>query len=101
MALDKKLYLYSYPVQFSTYFITYKYNYQFQVKLKILHATTVKSLKKQFYVQDFLSQFNLSHAKQIQIKKASIQTQDELKNNHVIQTQIEIYKTNNQKLFLS
>jgi hypothetical protein len=55
MALDKKLYLYSYPVQFSTYFITYKYNYQFHVKLKILHATTVKNFKKQFYVQNFLS----------------------------------------------
>jgi hypothetical protein len=95
VALAKELYLYTYPFQFSTYFTTYKYNYQFQVKLQIIQATSVQSLKKQFYVQDFLSQFNVSHAKQTQIKKAIIQTLDELKNNRVIQTQIEIHKTDN------
>jgi hypothetical protein len=95
IALAKELYLYNYPFQFSTYFATYKYNYQFQVKLQIIQATSVQSLKKQFYVQDFLSQFNVSHAKQTQIKKAIIQTLDELKNNSVVQTQIEIHKTDN------
>jgi hypothetical protein len=63
VTLAKELYLYNYPFQFSTYFTTYKYNYQFQVKLQIIQATSVQSLKKQFYVQDFLSQFNVSHAK--------------------------------------
>nr|WPV76397.1 hypothetical protein [Naviculales sp.] len=81
--------------QFSTYFTTDKYNYQFQVKLQIIQATSVQSLKKQFYVQEFLSQFNVSHAKQTQIKKAIIQTLDELKNNRVLQTQMEIHKTDN------
>jgi len=88
IALAKELYLYNYPFQFSTYFATYKYNYQFQVKLQIIQATSVQSLKKQFYVQEFFSQFNVSHAKQTQIKKAIIQTLDELKNNRLIQTQI-------------
>jgi hypothetical protein len=63
IALAKELYLYNYPFQFSTYFATYKYNYQFQVKLQIIQTTSVQNLKKQFYVQDFLSQFNFSHAK--------------------------------------
>jgi hypothetical protein len=44
---------------------------------------------------EFKKQFYVSHAKQTQIKKAIIQTLDELKNNSVIQTQIEIHKTNN------
>jgi hypothetical protein len=95
VALAKKLYLYSYPFQCPTYFTTYKYNYQFQVKLQIIQATSVQSLKKQFYVQDFLSQFNVSYAKQTQIKKVIIQTLDELKNNNTIKTQIEIHKTDN------
>ena len=84
VALAKELYSYSYPFQFSTYFTTYKYNYQFQVKLQIIQAISVRSLKKQFYVQDFLSQFNVSHAKQTQIKNVIIQTLDELKKNQVI-----------------
>jgi len=95
VALAKELYSYSYPFQFSTYFTTYKYNYQFQVKLQIIQAISVQSLKKQFYVQDFLSQFNVSHAKQTQIKNVIIQTLDELKKNQVIQAQIEIHKTDN------
>lgn len=95
VALAKELYSYSYPFQFSTYFTTYKYNYQFQVKLQIIQAISLQSLKKQFYVQDFLSQFNVSHAKQTQIKNVIIQTLDELKNNQVIQAQIEIHKTDN------
>lgn len=93
--LAKELSSYSYPFQFSTYFTTYKYNYQFQVKLQIIQAISVQSLKKQFYVQDFLSQFNVSHAKQTQIKNVIIQTLDELKKNQVIQAQIEIHKTDN------
>lgn len=44
-------------------------------------------LKGQFYVQDFLSQFNISHGKQTQIKNVIIQTLDELKKNQVIQAQ--------------
>ena len=75
--------------------IIYKYNYQFQVKLQIIQAISVQSLKKQFYVQNFLSQFNVSHAKQTQIKNVIIQTLDELKKNQAIQAQIELNKTDN------
>ena len=55
----------------------------------------MQGLKKQFYVQNFLSQFNVSHAKQTQVKNVIIQTVDQLKKNQVIQAQIEIHKTDN------
>ena len=55
----------------------------------------MQGLKKQFYVQNFLSQFNVSHAKQTQVNNVIIQTVDQLKKNQVIQAQIEIHKTDN------
>ena len=52
-------------------------------KYKFFSIVTLKNvfyyLKLQFYVQDFLFQFNIFHGKQTQIKNVIIQTLDELK----------------------
>lgn len=95
VALAKQLYFYQYPFQFSNYFTTYKYNYQFQVKLHIIQAISVYSLKKEFSVQDYLYKFNVSNLKKQQIKKEIIEVFQELKNTHLIKKEIQIHKTDN------
>jgi len=40
--------------------------YQFQVKSQIITVTAKNSLKKEFYIQEFLKRFNVPNKKQTQ-----------------------------------
>jgi hypothetical protein len=73
VAIAKQLYEYKYPFQINEYFLTWKTNYQFQVKTQIIELIAKNSLKKEFYIQEFLKRFNLSNKKQTQIKQMLIE----------------------------
>ena len=63
VAIAKQLYEYKYPFQINEYFLTWKNIYQFQVKTQIIEVIAKNSLKKEFYMQEFLKRFNLSNKK--------------------------------------
>jgi len=63
--IAEELYFYKFP----TSFLTYQTDHQLQVKLQIIQAMTTHSLEKKFYVNHFLTQFNVSKQKQANIKK--------------------------------
>ena len=72
------------------YFLTWKNIYQFQVKTQIIEVIAKNSLKKEFYIQEFLKRFNLSNKKQTQIKQMIIEAISEEIKSQLIQPQFKI-----------
>ena len=90
VAIAKQLYEYKYPFQINQYFLTWKNIYQFQVKTQIIEVIAKNSLKKEFYIQEFLKRFNLSNKKQTQIKQMIIEAISEEIKSQLIQPQFKI-----------
>lgn len=63
IVIAKQLYEYKFLFQMNEYFLTWKNIYQFQVKTQIIEVIAKNSLKKEFYIQEFLKRFNLSNKK--------------------------------------
>jgi hypothetical protein len=70
--------------------LTWKNIYQFQVKTQIIEVIAKNSLKKEFYIQEFLKRFNLSNKKQTQIKQIIIEAISEEIKSQLIQPQFKI-----------
>jgi hypothetical protein len=70
--------------------LTWKNIYQFQVKTQIIELIAKNSLKKEFYIQEFLKRFNLSNKKQTQIKQMIIEAISEEIKSQLIQPQFKI-----------
>jgi hypothetical protein len=49
--------------------LTWKTNYKFQVKSQIITITAIDSLKKEFYIQKFVTRFNVSNTKKKNLNK--------------------------------
>lgn len=90
VAIAKELYEYKYPFQMNEYFLTWKTIYQFQVKSQIITITAIDSLKKEFYIQEFLKQFSVSNKKTTQLKQMIIEAIYQQINNQLIQPQFKI-----------
>ena len=71
--IAKELYFYKFPFSFPCFFLSYQTDHQLQVKLQIIQAISTHSLQKNFYVNHFLNQFNVSKQKQAYIKKLIVQ----------------------------
>ena len=72
------------------YFLTWKTIYQFQVKSQIITITAIDSLKKEFYIQEFLKRFSVSNKKRTQLKQIIIEVIYHQINNQLIQPQLKI-----------
>ena len=90
VAIAKELYEYKYPFQINQYFLTWKTNYQFQVKSQIIAITATNLLKKEFYIQKFLTRFNVSNIKKTKLKQMLIEAINQQINNQLIQSQFKI-----------
>jgi len=90
LAIAKELYEYRYPFQVNQYFLNWKTIYQFQVKSQIVTVTAANSLKKEFYIQEFLKRFNVSNKKKTQLKQMLIEAIYQQVNNQFIQPQFKI-----------
>ena len=90
LAIAKEFYEYKYPFQMNEYFLTWKTIYQFQVKSQIITVTATDSLKKEFYIQEFLKRFNVSNKKTTQLKQMIIEAIYQQINNQLIQPQFKI-----------
>ena len=90
VAIAKQLYEYKYPFQINEYFLTWKTIYQFQVKSQIITVTAIDSLKKEFYIQEFLKRFSISNKKKTQLKQMIIEAIYQQINNQLIQPQFKI-----------
>jgi len=90
LAIAKELYEYKYPFQINQYFLIWKTIYQFQLKSQIISVTAKNSLKKEFYIQEFLKRFNVSNKKQTQLKEMIIEAIYQQINNQFIQPQFKI-----------
>ena len=90
LAIAKELYEYKYPFQINKYFLTWKNIYQFQVKSQIITITATDSLKKEFYIQEFLKRFSVSNKKKTQLKQMIIEAIYQQINNQFIQPQFKI-----------
>ena len=90
LAIAKQLYEYKYPFQMNEYFLTWKNIYQFQVKTQIIEVIAKNSLKKEFYIQEFLKRFNLSNKKRTQIKQMIIKAISEQTKSQLMQPQFKI-----------
>ena len=76
--------------RYNQYFLTWKTIYQFQVKSQIITITATDSLKKQFYIQEFLKRFSVSNKKKTQLKQMIIEAIYQQINNQLIQPQFKI-----------
>jgi hypothetical protein len=90
LAIAKELYEYKYPFQINEYFLTWKTIYQFQVKSQIITVTATDSLKKEFYIQEFLKRFSVPNKKKTQLKQMLIEAIYQQINNQLIQPQFKI-----------
>jgi hypothetical protein len=90
VAIAKQLYEYKYPFQINEYFLTWKTIYQFQVKSQIITVTATDSLKKEFYIQEFLKRFSVPNKKKTQLKQMLIEAIYQQINNQLIQPQFKI-----------
>ena len=90
LAIAKELYEYKYPFQINEYFLTWKTISQFQVKSQIITITATDSLKKEFYIQEFLKRFSISNKKRRQLKQMIIEAIYHQINNQLIQPQFKI-----------
>lgn len=89
LAISQLLYDYQYPFSFPNTFLIYKNTYDLQIKLKLIEAISTIPLKKVFYVEVFLDQFNVSTSKIALIKKDIVRVFSQLQtagviNNHYI-----------------
>jgi len=90
LARAKELYEYKYPFQINEYFLTWKTIYQFQVKSQIITITATDSLKKEFYIQEFLNQFCVSNKDITKIKKQLIDSVSRLKDSGLIENEFSL-----------
>lgn len=70
--------------------LTWKTIYQFQVKSQIITITATDSLKKEFYIQEFLKGFTISNKKKTQLKQMIIEAIYHQIKNQLIQPQFKI-----------
>ena len=71
--IAKELYFCKFLFSFPYFFLSYQTDHQLQVKLQIIQDISTHSLEKKFYVNHFLSKFNVSKQKQAYIKKLIVQ----------------------------
>lgn len=90
MTLAEQLFYYHFPCYFTSYFNQWNNKYQFYVQFEILRIMSTPSLQKEFHVQEFLQQFNLSNKKQTQIKRLIIQSLQELVDKRILKS---VFKT--------
>ena len=90
VAIAKELYEYKYPFQINEYFLTWKNIYQFQIRSQIITITATDSLKKEFYIQEFLKRFNVPNKKKTQLKQMLIEAIYQQVNNQLIQPEFKI-----------
>lgn len=88
--IAEELYSYKFPFAFPYSFLSYQTDHQLQVKLQIIQAISTHSLEKKFYVNYFLSQFNVSKQKQAYIKKLIVQEFNSLQQKSFIQNQFQL-----------
>jgi hypothetical protein len=86
MTLAEQLFSYNFPCYLTNYFYQWNNKYEFHVQFEILSIMSTSSLQKEFHVQHFLKQFNLSNQKQTQIKRLIIQSIQELVDKRIIQS---------------
>ena len=97
VAISKLLYNYCYPFAFPTNFLTYKNIYDLQVKLEIIESISTVPLKKVFYAEVFLAQFNLSTRKKTAIKKHIVKVFSQLERAGIIKNQYSVIKKKSQQ----
>ena len=68
----------------------YEYKYPFQIKSQIITITATDSLKKEFYIQEFLKRFSISNKKKTQLKQMIIEAIYQQINNQLVQLQFKI-----------
>ena len=90
MTLAEQLFSYNFPCYLTSYFQQWNNKYEFHLQFEILSIMSTSSLQKQFHVQQFLEQFNLSNKKQTEIKRLIIQSLQELVDKRIIKS---VFKT--------
>ena len=86
MTLAEQLFSYKFPSYLTSYFNQWNNKYEFHVQFEILAIMSTSSLQKEFHVQEFLKQFNLSNKKQTEIKRIIIQSLQELVEKRIIKS---------------
>ena len=95
VAIAKQLSEYKYPFQINEYFLTWKTIHQFQIKSQIITVTVMDSLKKEFYIQEFLKRFSVSNKKKTQLKQMIIEAIYPQINNQLIEPKFKIIQNTN------
>ena len=88
--IAEELYFYKFPFAFPYSFLSYQTDHQLLVKLQIIQAISTHSLEKKFYINYFLSQFNVSKQKQAYIKKLIVQEFNSLQQKSFIENQFQL-----------
>jgi len=96
LAISQLLYDYDYPFSFPITFLIYKNIYDLQIKRKLIEAISTIPLKKVFYVEVFLDQFNISTSKRSIIKKDIVKVFNQLQTAGVIKNYYKLIKKSQQ-----
>lgn len=96
LAISQLLYDYDYPFSFPSTFLIYKNIYDLQIKLKLIEAISTVPLKKVFYVEVFLDQFNISTSKKSIIKNDIVKVFNQLQTAGIIKNHYRLIKKSQQ-----
>jgi hypothetical protein len=69
LAIAKELYFYQYLFRFPNFFVKYRNNYDFEVKLEIIRVFSTGNTEKMFETETFLKQFRVPNKCRSGIKK--------------------------------
>lgn len=96
IAISQLLYDYDYPFSFPYTFLIYKNIYELRIKLKLIEAIAIIPLKKVFYVEVFLEQFNISTSKRAIIKNHILKVFNQLQIDGIIKNHYILIKKSQQ-----
>jgi hypothetical protein len=74
LAIANKVYLYRYPFYFPKQFLTYDDTYDLRVKIFFLLSFSTIGLEKEFPIEGFLDQFDISNSRMIRLRKSIVTT---------------------------
>lgn len=70
--LNVTIYFYKYPFYFPKKFLTYDDTYELRVKIFFLLSFSLIELEKEFRIEAFLNQFDISNSRMVKLRKSIV-----------------------------
>lgn len=90
IAVGEQLYFYNYPFVYCNSLVNYKNKHELLVKLEIIKVISCESIKKEFFVEEFIMGLDISNKKRTEVKRTIINVFEDLVKSKLIEPEFEI-----------